>query len=121
MLIEDDRAPSPPRALRGARPQAKPEGRRKGGCARTNVIESPFATVRLRQRVTRGAGSRSKALTMAFTLLTMAELRWRRLNGAELLPQVCAGVKFRDGTREERPATARSKTTTTRKTRRIAV
>jgi hypothetical protein len=28
----------------------------------TNVIESPFATVRLRQRVTKGAGSRTKGL-----------------------------------------------------------
>ena len=27
-----------------------------------NVIESPFATVRLRQRVTKGAGSRQKGL-----------------------------------------------------------
>jgi putative transposase len=26
----------------------------------SNVIESPFATVRLRQRVTKGAGSRTK-------------------------------------------------------------
>jgi transposase-like protein len=52
----------------------------------TNVIESPFATVRLRQRVTKGAGSRTKALLMAFKLLEMAELRWRRVNGAEFLP-----------------------------------
>ena len=28
----------------------------------TNVIESPFATVRLRERATRGAGSRTKGL-----------------------------------------------------------
>ncbi len=41
----------------------------------TNVIESPFATVRLRQRVTKGAGNRIKALTMAFKLLQMAEQR----------------------------------------------
>ena len=26
----------------------------------SNVIESPFATVRLRQRITKGAGSRTK-------------------------------------------------------------
>jgi len=31
-----------------------------------NVIESPFATVRLRQRVTKGAGSRQKGMLMAF-------------------------------------------------------
>ena len=48
----------------------------------TNVIESPFATVRLRERATRGAGSRTKGLLMAFKLLEMAQLRWRRLDGA---------------------------------------
>jgi transposase-like protein len=63
----------------------------------TNVIESPFATVRLRERATRGAGSRTKGLLMAFKLLEMAELRWRRLDGAQLLPLVRAGVKFADG------------------------
>jgi len=68
----------------------------------TNVIESPFATVRLRQRVTKGAGSRNKALLMAFKLLDMARLRWRKLNGSELLPLVRAGVTFVDGIRQER-------------------
>jgi transposase-like protein len=63
----------------------------------TNVIESPFATVRLRQRVTKGAGSRTKAITMAFKLLEMAQLRWRRLNGPTLLPLVATGVKYQDG------------------------
>src|SRR5690606_4300283 len=32
----------------------------------TNVVESPFSTVRLRTRVTKGAGSRTTAITMAF-------------------------------------------------------
>lgn len=68
----------------------------------TNPVESPFATVRLRQRVTKGAGTRTKGLTMAFKLLTMAEQRWRRLNGAHLLPLVRAGVRFVDGTQVER-------------------
>jgi transposase-like protein len=68
----------------------------------TNPVESPFATVRLRQRVTKGAGSRTKGLTMAFKLLEMAEQRWRRLNGAHLLPLVRAGVRFVDGTQVER-------------------
>ena len=88
----------------------------------TNVIESPFATVRLRQRVTKGAGSRTKGLMMAFKLLTMAERRWRRLNGAELLPQVRAGVVFKDGIRDERPEKKEGKknTKTTTKKRRIA-
>jgi putative transposase len=63
----------------------------------TNVIESPFATVRLRERATRGAGSRTKRLLMAFKLLDMVQLRWRRLDGAQLLPLVRAGVKFANG------------------------
>ncbi len=68
----------------------------------SNVIESPFATVRLRQRVTKGAGSRTKGLLMAFKLLEMAQHRWRRLNGAHLLPLVRAGVLFIDGVQTER-------------------
>jgi transposase-like protein len=67
----------------------------------TNVIESPFATVRLRQRVTKGAGSRTKGLVMAYKLLDMAQGRWRRINGSQLLPLVRAGVKFVDGVQEE--------------------
>ena len=68
----------------------------------SNLIESPFATVRLRQRVTKGAGSRTKGLLMAYKLLDMAQRRWRRLNGAHLLPLVRAGVSFVDGVPEER-------------------
>ena len=68
----------------------------------TNLIESPFATVRLRQRVTKGAGSRTKGLLMAFKLLEMAQRRWCRLNGAHLLPLVRAGVRFVDGVMQER-------------------
>ena len=66
------------------------------------MIESPFATVRLRPRVTKGAGSRTKGLLMAYKLLEMAQQRWRRLNGAHLLPLVRAGVTFIDGVRQER-------------------
>ena len=47
----------------------------------SNVIESPFATVRLRQRVTKGAGSRTKGLLMAYKLLDVAQARRRRLDG----------------------------------------
>ena len=68
----------------------------------TNPIESAFATVRLRQRVTKGAGNRTKRLMMAFKLLAMAQQRWRKLNGARLLPLVRAGVEFKDGRPVER-------------------
>jgi len=63
----------------------------------TNVIESPFATVRLRQRVTKGAGSRTKALLMAFKLLDMAQQRWRRINAPHLAALVADGARFIDG------------------------
>jgi len=67
----------------------------------SNVIESPFATVRLRQRVTKGAGSRTKGLLMAYKLLDMAQARWRRLDGAHLLLLVRAGISFVDGGQRE--------------------
>ncbi len=66
----------------------------------TNPVESPFSTVRLRQRVTKGAGSRTKGLVMAYKLLVMSEQRWRKLNAHHLLPLVRAKVKFVDGVRQ---------------------
>jgi transposase-like protein len=49
----------------------------------TNPIESTFATVRLRTKVTRGAGSRTAALAMVFKFVDSAQQRWR---GAERTP-----------------------------------
>ena len=40
---------------------------------------------------------------MTFKLLDMAQMRWRRLDGAHLLPLVRAGTKFVDGVRQHRP------------------
>src|SRR5208282_1968492 len=77
----------------------------------TNPIESTFATVKLRQRVTKGAGSRNAGLAMAFRLLLLAASSWRRLNGRDLLPLVRAGVEFKDGARVEREATMSSEVT----------
>ena len=68
----------------------------------TNPVESPFSTVRLRQRVTKGAGSRAKGLVMAYKLLVMAEERWRKLNAPHLLPIVQAKVKFVDGIQQRK-------------------
>jgi len=68
----------------------------------SNIVESPFATVRLRQRVTKGPGSRNKGLTMAYKLLDMSQKCWRRLNGHHLLPLVRAGATFVDGVQVER-------------------
>lgn len=63
----------------------------------TNPIESTFATVRLRHRRTKGNGSRAACLAMVFKLCQAAEKRWRRLNGANLIPAVIANVKFTNG------------------------
>jgi putative transposase len=68
----------------------------------TNPIESTFATVKLRQRVTKGAGSRSAGLAMAFKLMQSAQRSWRRLDAHHLLPFVRAGVRFVDGKQQER-------------------
>lgn len=68
----------------------------------TNPIESTFATVRLRQRVTKGSGSRQKGLTMAYKLLDMAQARWRKVTAPNLVPLVRAGVLFKDGVKVER-------------------
>jgi hypothetical protein len=63
------------------------------------VIESLLATVRLRPRVTKGVGSRTKGLLMADKLLDIAKARWRRLDGAHLLSLVSPGITFVDGVR----------------------
>jgi putative transposase len=68
----------------------------------TNPIESTFSTVRLRTRVTRGAGSRKAALAMAYKLLDAAQARWHRIAGPELVPLVRAGATFIDGKLQER-------------------
>jgi putative transposase len=65
----------------------------------TNPIESSFATVKLRTRVTKGAGSKAAALGMAYKLLDAAQERWRRFNGHELVADVLDGVTFKDGIR----------------------
>ncbi|GGO71780.1 hypothetical protein GCM10012289_38260 [Nonomuraea cavernae] len=46
----------------------------------TNPIESTFATVRHRTKVTKGPGSRAAGLAMAFKLMESAQARWRAVN-----------------------------------------
>ena len=79
----------------------------------TNPIESTFSTVRLRTKVTRGAGSRKAALGMAYKLLDAAQDRWRRINGHELVPLVRAGATFIDGKLQERSVTTTDGDTST--------
>jgi putative transposase len=64
----------------------------------TNPIESTFATVKARTRVTKGAGSRYAGLAMAFKLTLAAQDRWRKVNAAHLVALLRAGATFKDGT-----------------------
>ena len=69
----------------------------------TNPIESTFATVRLRQRVTKGPGSRAAGIAMAFKLMESAQARWRAVNAPHLVALVRAGATFVNGKLVERP------------------
>ncbi|MFE3857915.1 IS256 family transposase [Streptomyces griseorubiginosus] len=69
----------------------------------TNPIESTFSTVRLRTKVTRGAGSRTAALAMVFKLVESAQQRWRAVNAPHLVALVRAGARFERGFLVERP------------------
>jgi transposase-like protein len=69
----------------------------------TNPIESTFATVRHRTKVTRGPGSRAAGLAMGFKLIQAAQDRWRAVNGPHLVALVRAGATFTNGRLVERP------------------
>jgi putative transposase len=75
----------------------------------SNPIESTFATVRLRTKVTKGPGSRAAGLAMVFKLVEAAQDRWRAVNGPHLVALVRAGAKFEKGVLVERPHEAASK------------
>jgi transposase-like protein len=69
----------------------------------TNPIESTFATVRHRTKVTKGPGSRAAGLAMAFKLIESAQDRWRCVNAPHLVALVRAGAPFINGKLVERP------------------
>jgi transposase-like protein len=69
----------------------------------TNPIESTFATVRHRTKITRGPGSRAAGLAMAFKLIEAAQARWRAVNAPHLVALVRAGATFVNGKLVERP------------------
>ena len=74
----------------------------------TNPIESTFATVRHRTKVTKGPGSRAAGLAMAFKLIQAAQDHWRMVNAPHLVALVRAGARFERGQLVEReePAAA---------------
>ena len=69
----------------------------------TNPIESTFATVRHRTKVTKGPGSKAAGIAMAFKLIESAQRRWRVVNAPHLVALVRAGAAFVNGKLVERP------------------
>jgi len=68
----------------------------------TNPIESTFATVRHRTKITRGPGSKAAGMAMAYKLIMAAQDRWRAVNAPQLVALVRAGARFVNGKLVER-------------------
>lgn len=66
----------------------------------TNVVESPFAAVRLRTTAGKRFKRVASATALIWKVLQVAEQSFRRLNAPELLPLVYAGVPFVDGRKQ---------------------
>jgi putative transposase len=66
----------------------------------SNVVESPFATVRLRTTAAKRFKKVENATALIWKILQVAESTFRRLKGAELLPAVYAGTQYRDGVKQ---------------------
>ena len=67
-----------------------------------NPIESNFATVRNRSKITKGPGSRAAGIAMAYKLIEAAQSRWRAVNAPHLVALVRAGAQFEKGELVER-------------------
>jgi putative transposase len=68
----------------------------------TNVVESPFAAVRLRTAAAKRFKKVENATAVIWKTLLVAEQRFRRLDAPECLPEVAEGVVYVDGIREQR-------------------
>ena len=63
----------------------------------TNIVESPFASVRLRTAASKRFKKVENATAMIWKVLCVAEKRFRKLDAPELLAAVYAGQIFADG------------------------
>lgn len=63
----------------------------------TNVVESPFAAVRLRTTAAKRFKKVENATALIWRLLQVAEGRFRQLNASNLLPEVAKGKRCVDG------------------------
>ena len=65
----------------------------------SNVVESPFAALRLRTDAAKRFKKVESATAAIFKLLLVAEKNFRRLNAPELMREVYLGVRFEGGER----------------------
>ncbi len=65
-----------------------------------NIVESPFATVRLRTTAAKRFKKVENATAVIWKILQVAESTFRRLKGAELLPAVYAGAQYVNGVQQ---------------------
>lgn len=63
----------------------------------TNIVESPFSSVRLRTDASRRYKRVEGATALIWKMLQVAEQSWRKLHAPELLPLVASGRTFQDG------------------------
>ncbi|WP_423928530.1 IS256 family transposase [Candidatus Palauibacter sp.] len=63
----------------------------------TNIVESPFASVRLRTTAAKRFKRVDNATALIWRLLLVAEKRFRKLNAPQLLGDVYEGRRFEDG------------------------
>ncbi len=67
----------------------------------TNLIESPFAALRLRTDAAKRFMKVANATAVIWKMLLVAETKFRKLNAPELLQDVWVGAEYRDGIRIE--------------------
>jgi transposase-like protein len=73
----------------------------------TNMVESPFAAVRLRTDAARRYKKVENATAVLWKVLMVAESRFRRLNAPHLVAEVAAGAIYENGIRVRAPGQER--------------
>ncbi len=70
----------------------------------TNVVESPFAAVRLRTGAAKRFKKVENATALIWKMLLVVQQNFRKLNAPHLLAEVYAGIEYHDGIRAVNPA-----------------
>jgi len=65
----------------------------------SNIVESPFSTVRLRTGAARRFRKVPNATALIWKVLMVVEKRFRKLNAPHLFSEVYEGMEYRDGER----------------------